>query len=58
LPSSIEGFSIARLEAMALGLPVITTKTEGSEIVGNAEFIVDIGDIDDLAKALDAILKR
>jgi len=57
LPSSVEGFSIARLEAMTLGLPVVTTKTGGSEIVKGAGFIVNIGDINGLAKALDALLK-
>jgi glycosyltransferase involved in cell wall biosynthesis len=57
LPSSIESFSIARLEAMALGLPIVTTKTGGSEIVKGAGFVVDIGDINGLAKALDALLK-
>ncbi|WP_342784992.1 glycosyltransferase family 4 protein [Thermofilum sp.] len=31
LPSVIEGFGIARLEAAAAGLPVVTTNTPGSE---------------------------
>jgi len=40
LPSVIEGFGIARLEAAAAGLPVVTTNTPGSEFFPG-KFVID-----------------
>ena len=66
MSSRYEGFSNALLEAMALGLPVISTACGGSEEMidaGNNGIIVAIGDSDQLARALrelmsDAALRR
>ncbi|MCR8463620.1 MAG: glycosyltransferase family 4 protein [Crenarchaeota archaeon] len=40
LPSIIEGFGIARFEAAAAGLPVVTTNTPGSELFPE-KFVID-----------------
>ena len=56
LPSYMEGSSIARVEAMAFGLPVITTETGGSEVVKGVGIIIKPGDVDGLAHALDKLI--
>lgn len=57
LPTLLEGFGFPLVEAMAAGLPVITT-TGGAagEIVGDAGLVVPPGDSIALACALDRIL--
>jgi glycosyltransferase involved in cell wall biosynthesis len=55
LPSYNEGLPVAVLEAMAVGIPVVTTRVGAIPdlgIDGEAGFIVDPGSIDDLADRL------
>jgi glycosyltransferase involved in cell wall biosynthesis len=57
LPTLLEGFGIPLVEAMAAGLPVVTT-TAGSagEVAGDAGLAVPPGDSTALAFALDRVL--
>ena len=53
LPSETESFGLAALEAMALGVPVISSNTGGIPEVnlnGVSGFLSDVGDIDEMAK--------
>jgi glycosyltransferase involved in cell wall biosynthesis len=52
-PSVYEGFGLPPLEAMLVGVPVVTT-TAGAlpEVVGDAALAVPVGDVDKLADAL------
>ncbi len=59
LPSLIEGLSIAMLQAMACGLPVVATDTQGNnELVrpGENGLLVPVGDTQALARALFALI--
>ncbi len=53
LPSETESFGLAALEAMALGVPVISSNTGGIPEVnlhGYSGLLSNVGDIDDMAK--------
>ena len=60
LPSETESFGLAALEAMACGVPVISTNTGGLSEVnihGNTGYLTEVGDIKSLADYSLAILK-
>lgn len=56
LCSSQEGSSAARTEAMAMGIPIITTATGGSHYVKGRGIVVPIGDEYALTGALDKFM--
>lgn len=61
LPSEIESFGLAALEAMALGIPVISSNTGGIPEVneqGVTGFLSNVGDIEDMAKNAIRILEN
>jgi N-acetyl-alpha-D-glucosaminyl L-malate synthase BshA len=60
LPSETESFGLAALEAMAVGVPVISSNTGGIpevNIQGYSGYLSDVGDIDDMAKNTLELLK-
>ncbi len=60
LPSKTESFGLAALEAMAVGVPVISSNTGGIPEVnlhGVTGFLSNVGDIDDMSKNALQILK-
>jgi len=53
LPSETESFGLAALEAMAVGVPVISSNTGGIpevNVQGVTGFLSNVGDVDDMAK--------
>ena len=58
LSSQTEGFSIACVEAMACGIPVVATRSGGPEQIleGDAGLLVPTGDPDSLARAVERII--
>lgn len=59
LSSDYEGMSNALLEAMCIGLPIITTKVSGVEdmLVNNTNaFIVNVGDVTAMTSAMDKLI--
>lgn len=60
LPSETESFGLAALEAMAVGVPVISSNTGGIPEVnlhGYSGYLSDVGDIEDMAKNTLDLLK-
>ncbi len=60
LPSLNEGMSNNMLEALACGLPIIITRTGGSEIItdGKEGFLVDREDAGAIRSALDRFIRK
>ncbi len=57
-PSFAEGFGVPPIEAMACGVPVITSNTSSlPEVVGNAALLVDPHNSGELARAITRILE-
>ena len=58
LSSHTEGFSIACIEAMACGVPVVATRSGGPEQIleGEAGILVPTGDPDALASAIERVI--
>jgi glycosyltransferase involved in cell wall biosynthesis len=56
-PSRWDGMSLALLEAMACGAPLVVTDVSGSEVVEGAGVIVAPDDPQALADAIDALLE-
>lgn len=58
-PSLWEGFGLPPLEAMACGVPVITSNTSSlPEVVGDAAMSVDPYDVDAIADAMHMLVKN
>lgn len=60
LPSETESFGLAALEAMAVGVPVISSNTGGIpevNIHNKTGFLSDVGDVEDMAKNAVRLLK-
>lgn len=56
-PSLYEGFGLPPLQAMAAGTPVVATRCGAlEEVLGEAAWLVGIGDADALAEALEKLL--
>jgi glycogen synthase len=57
LPSVVEPFGIAALEAMAAGVPTIVSKTSGVAEISSGAFRVDFWDADEFASRIAELLE-
>ena len=56
-PSINEGFGMPPIEAMSLGVPVLTSKISSmAEVAGGAALLVDPFDVADISRAMETIL--
>lgn len=61
LPSQTESFGLAALEAMACGVPVISTNAGGLpevNVQGQSGFLSNVGDVEDMANGAITILEN
>lgn len=61
LPSLSEGISNSALEAMAAGVPVLSTRCGGMQeaiVTGESGLLVDVGDLDGLSESMQALGKH
>jgi glycosyltransferase involved in cell wall biosynthesis len=61
IPSLLEGLSNTMIEALASGLPVISTRVSGSSVLIEppvAGIVVDVGNVKQLAAAIEKLLKE
>ena len=57
MPSLYEGFGLPLLEAMSVGVPVVTSNTSSMpEIVGDAAVLVDPYNVDSIKKGIEKVL--
>ena len=57
LPSVVEPFGIAALEAMAAGVPAIVSKTSGIAEIAQSVFAVDFWDVEEFASRILELLR-
>ena len=57
LPSVVEPFGIAALEAMAAGVPTIVSKSSGVAEISSSTFRVDFWDVDEFASRIAELLE-
>ena len=57
LPSVVEPFGIAALEAMAAGVPTIVSKTSGVAEISSSTFQVDFWDVEEFASRIAELLE-
>lgn len=61
LPSTSEGFSIATIEAMAMGIPVVATRSGGPEEIithGKDGLLIPVGSKENAIKSLNEVLRN
>jgi glycosyltransferase involved in cell wall biosynthesis len=58
LPTKVEGLPRVIIEAMALGLPCITTPVSGNPELIDTEFLVNYSDVECIARKIEELLKN